>query len=239
MLLLDATMSIAPAKEAELNTWYHLHVPRLVAVPGYESGNRYVAMTPGPRYVALYEIRDHAALPLLLGQDTGARDEVTLSEWAVWDRDLLPHTSDLHLHVYEPLAATPPRLLRGGRPLVVVRVETDADDPASADAAWRDAVLPRLATEPDVTGAVLLRQSPDPVVGWLNTGPHRLLGLIECAGVAAARTLAERDAAGGGFAQSLADAAGAAAARVTAYRPIARHWNWERRGDGAQAEVAR
>lgn len=94
MLLLDATMSIAPAKEAELNTWYHLHVPRLVAVPGYESGNRYVAITPGPRYAALYEIRDHAALPLLLGEDAGTRDEVTLSEWAVWDRDLLPHTTE-------------------------------------------------------------------------------------------------------------------------------------------------
>ncbi len=227
MLLLDATMSIAAAKEAELNTWYHLHVPRLVEA-GYASGNRYVAITPGPRYAALYEIRDHAALPLLLGQDTSARDEVTLSEWAVWDRDLLPHTSDLHLHVYEPLATTPPRLLRGGRPLVVVRVETDADDPAAADAAWREAVLPALAAEHDVAGAVLLRQSPDPVVGWLNTGPHRLLGLVECDGVAAARALADAGAAEDGFAQPLADAAGAAAARVTAYRPIAQHWDWER-----------
>lgn len=236
MLLLDATMSIAPAKEAELNSWYHLHVPRLVAVPGYESGNRYVAITPGPRYAALYEIRDHAALPLLLGEDAGARDEVTLSEWAVWDRDLLPHTSDLHLHVYEPLAATPPRLLRGGRPLVVVRVEHDRGEQGAeaAEAAWREAVLPRLAAECDVAGAVLLRQSPDPVVGWLNgEGPDRLLGLVECDGVAAAWALGEAGAEPGGFAAPLAAAAGAPEARVTAYRPIARHWDWERLGGEA------
>jgi hypothetical protein len=45
-----------PAFEEEFNAWYDTeHVPERVAIPGFESGRRYVCVSGHPRYLAMYD----------------------------------------------------------------------------------------------------------------------------------------------------------------------------------------
>lgn len=229
MLLLDVSLSIASDREQALNEWYHLHVPRLVSVEGYRAGYRYVAVTPGPRYVALYEIKDHSVLPSLLGSDHTVRNPLTLSEWEVWDRELVPFMSDYFLDVYEPLIEAPVRYVQPGASLVIIRVDCDAthDDHRYIDQArsvWTTDIAPSLAMHEDVTAAIWLTQTNDLSVRWLHPGPHRHLLLVACAGVTAAADIANRKIAE--IAGQLAAVVDGRVVNITAYHPIACHWEW-------------
>lgn len=56
-------MQPPPAFEDEFNAWYDTeHVPERLAVPGFESGQRYVCSSGAPRYMALYDLRSPAVL---------------------------------------------------------------------------------------------------------------------------------------------------------------------------------
>ena len=123
MLLLDVQVDIDPAKEETLNEWYYAHVPRLLSVPGYQSGRRYMALTPGPRYLALYEIKNQSYLPSLLGRDASLRDVKTLSEWARWDSDLVPHMSHCKTNVYCPRQEASAPLISFDTAIVTIRME--------------------------------------------------------------------------------------------------------------------
>ena len=49
--------------EAAFNRWYdEEHLDRLLAVPGFLSASRYVAIRGGPRYLTMYELEDVAVL---------------------------------------------------------------------------------------------------------------------------------------------------------------------------------
>lgn len=49
--------------EAEFNRWYdEEHIHRLLAVPGFLSAGRYVAVKGGPKYLAMYELEEPAVL---------------------------------------------------------------------------------------------------------------------------------------------------------------------------------
>ena len=49
--------------EADFNRWYdEEHLARLLAVPGFLSAARYVALRGGPRYLAMYELEDVSVL---------------------------------------------------------------------------------------------------------------------------------------------------------------------------------
>jgi len=61
--LLMAWMDIDPVYEDEFNRWYNEeHIGRLLAVPGFLSAGRYVALRGGPKYLAMYELEDHNVL---------------------------------------------------------------------------------------------------------------------------------------------------------------------------------
>src|ERR1700722_18908246 len=61
--LLMAWMDIDPVYEDEFNRWYNEeHIGRLLAVPGFLSAGRYVALKGGPKYLAIYELEDHNVL---------------------------------------------------------------------------------------------------------------------------------------------------------------------------------
>jgi hypothetical protein len=50
-------VDIDPAREAEFNTWYEaVHIPALLACPGWLSARRYLSLEGGPKYVAVYEV---------------------------------------------------------------------------------------------------------------------------------------------------------------------------------------
>jgi hypothetical protein len=50
-------VDVDPAHEEAFNRWYdEVHVPALLACPGWLSARRYVSFDGGPKYAAVYEI---------------------------------------------------------------------------------------------------------------------------------------------------------------------------------------
>ena len=50
-----------PEKDSAYNHWYNnIHLPELMACPGYVSAERYVALKGAPRYMAMYQMTDYA-----------------------------------------------------------------------------------------------------------------------------------------------------------------------------------
>src|SRR5579875_2480461 len=61
--LLMVWTDIDARHEAEFNRWYEEeHIARLLQVPGFLSAGRYRALKGGPKYLAIYELEDHAVL---------------------------------------------------------------------------------------------------------------------------------------------------------------------------------
>ena len=55
--LLMVMMEPPPPLEEEFNAWYDTeHLPERIALPGFRSGARFVALTGYPRYMALYDL---------------------------------------------------------------------------------------------------------------------------------------------------------------------------------------
>ena len=50
-------VDIAPEHEAAFNHWYDtVHLPALLACPGWLSARRFVSLEDGPKYCAIYEV---------------------------------------------------------------------------------------------------------------------------------------------------------------------------------------
>lgn len=50
-------IDITPEQEDAFNRWYdEVHLPAILACPGWLSGKRYMAIDDGPRYAAVYTI---------------------------------------------------------------------------------------------------------------------------------------------------------------------------------------
>jgi hypothetical protein len=57
------TVDIEAGVEKEFNRWYdEVHVPEVLACPGWEQGARYVAVEGSPRYMAVYEMSGPEAM---------------------------------------------------------------------------------------------------------------------------------------------------------------------------------
>jgi antibiotic biosynthesis monooxygenase (ABM) superfamily enzyme len=63
-ILMEIRVNIAPEKEQEFNQWYNnVHVPEIVAVPGFISGRRFQRVSGDEiKYMALYELESLDAL---------------------------------------------------------------------------------------------------------------------------------------------------------------------------------
>ncbi|MGH6913184.1 MAG: hypothetical protein ACREH3_05710 [Geminicoccales bacterium] len=74
-------MQPPPTFEEEFNEWYDTeHVPERLAVPGFESGLRYVCIAGTPRYLAMYDL----ARPQVL--ETPEYLRVSLERSSPWTR---------------------------------------------------------------------------------------------------------------------------------------------------------
>ena len=50
-------IDITPEQEEAFNQWYdEVHLPAILACPGWLSGQRFIAIDDGPRYAAVYTI---------------------------------------------------------------------------------------------------------------------------------------------------------------------------------------
>jgi hypothetical protein len=216
VLLLDVRVQIDPKLEDALNEWYYTHVPRLVSIPGYESGRRYVALTSGPKYSALYEIPDESFLPKLLGADADSRHPLTLAEWAEWDRRFVPYMVHGSTNLYEADDGFP--LLAGDHPIVQARF-----DAAGAAEAGLGRHLLQLAERLEgVVKASLLAVAGDTEVGWLGSKPSHQL-LLQMENHKAAVDLVET-----GLFDELGRGRGTEVETV-AYAQIARHWPYTKK----------
>ncbi len=79
--ILLVLMQPPPALEEEFNAWYDTeHVPERLAVPGFESGLRFVCVSGSPRYLALYDL----ARPEVL--DSAEYERVSGDNFSPWTR---------------------------------------------------------------------------------------------------------------------------------------------------------
>ncbi|OGA35446.1 MAG: hypothetical protein A3G80_15320 [Betaproteobacteria bacterium RIFCSPLOWO2_12_FULL_62_13b] len=61
--LFTIRVDIAPEHEQAFNEWYSgIHVPELLALPGFISARRYRAIEGAPRFFTLYEIAEPGVL---------------------------------------------------------------------------------------------------------------------------------------------------------------------------------
>lgn len=57
--LLLVLMQPPPTLEDEFNAWYDTeHIPERLAVPGFETGIRYVCISGAPKYMAIYDVEN-------------------------------------------------------------------------------------------------------------------------------------------------------------------------------------
>ena len=85
-------MQPPPAFEEEFNAWYDTeHVPERVAVPGFETGLRYVCIDGHPRYLAMYDTDSPEVF------DTEGYLAVSFGRASPWTRRV---TSRVRVHRY-------------------------------------------------------------------------------------------------------------------------------------------
>lgn len=178
-LLLLVQANVAPEHERAFNDWYRLHVPRLLEVPGYLWGRRYVNLGVGPiKYLALYAIADRSWLPRLLGADTALRPAIVNSEFARWGE--LAGLSDTAINVYHQIYGPPftPTLLDRDFPLSLVTSSCRPEVEAEFNAWYSDSHVPNLLKVPGYVSGMRFRLVDDPALAHLSMSP-RYLALYE------------------------------------------------------------
>jgi len=61
--ILVTSVDISDGAEKEFNHWYNeVHLPEVLACPGFIRASRYECTSGQPRYIAMYELEDEAAL---------------------------------------------------------------------------------------------------------------------------------------------------------------------------------
>lgn len=61
--ILLVLMHPPPAFEEEFNAWYDTeHIPERLALPGFETGLRFLSLAGGPRYLAIYDLASLAVM---------------------------------------------------------------------------------------------------------------------------------------------------------------------------------
>ena len=202
-LLLLVQANIAPEHEEALNRWYYHHVPRLLEIPGWLWGRRYVGVKGATKYLALYGVEN---------------------------MDAIPGKTDVVSNVYEQVSGTHlgHPLLSQDHYLSVVMA--DCNDPAKEAEwnAWYDhSHVPNLTRVPGYLSGARFRVKTDPRFGTKAMGP-KYLALYEWEGAHCLPALAESETMCAEAKAELAEwnAYGAKLAANMAwnvYRPIASH----------------
>jgi hypothetical protein len=88
-VILVTSADIHGGAEVEFNRWYNeVHLPDVLACPGFVSSTRYECTDGQPRYLALYELEDERALT--------TPEMAAVRGWG----DMFPHVRNFHERVY-------------------------------------------------------------------------------------------------------------------------------------------
>lgn len=193
--------------EAAYNDWYTtMHIPDVLAVPGYVRATRYRSFDGereiAQRYLALYELEVTDVSELQAVSDEHMR-RIASGEM----RRSRPETMSRHSMRALYYMAVGPRVGVGDPvPQSVVLSFTDLEDEAHVDEfdAWyHDVHLPEVIASPGFTAASLYRVSPVNMLGQPWVVPQKYLGVYELdegteEGVGEARAELRRRVAAGG-----------------------------------------
>ena len=226
--LLLVQMNVEPAHEDALNSWYYHHVPKLLEIPGWLWGRRYLNIKGTIKYMALYGVESMDAMVKVMAADPALKDPRAVEERARFDA--IPGKFDMRSNVYEQIsgATLGNPLLREDR--VINTVMADVADPAKEAEwnAWYDhSHVPNLVRIPGYVAGARFRVKTDPRFGDKPMGP-KYLALYEWEGAHCLDPLTHPEKMLPEAAAELAEWRGYGlplAANVTsnAYRPIGSH----------------
>ena len=91
-VVLITSVDIADSAEAAFNRWYNeVHLPEVLACPGFASATRYECTDGQPRYLAIYELESEDAL---------ATPEMQhVRGWG----EMFPHVRNFHERIYREI----------------------------------------------------------------------------------------------------------------------------------------
>ncbi|MCA8929016.1 MAG: hypothetical protein KDC18_13175 [Alphaproteobacteria bacterium] len=192
-LLLLVQANIAPEQEEAFNAWYYHHVPRLLEIPGWLWGRRYLNVKGTTKYLALYGVEDMDAMARVMAADPALKDPRAVEERARFDA--ISGKTDVVSNVYEQVSGT-----HLGHPLLtrdhyLSLVMADCNDPAEEAAwnAWYDhSHVPNLTRVPGYLSGARFRVRHDPRFGDKPMGP-KYLALYEWEGAHCLPALSDPD----------------------------------------------
>ena len=188
--LLFSQMEPPPGWEDEFHDWYNgEHIPRRLAIPGFESAARYEALEGEPRYLACYVLSDRGALDMpeyaRLKSDPGERTTRMLGSVVGFTRYICDELSDTGEPDEEPAA------------LSVVAFRVPDEDEAEFEAWYQDEHVPLLMRVPGWLRVRRYRVRPGfDGPAWTHLALHELRGIeaMDAPERAAARDTPRRNA---------------------------------------------
>ncbi len=230
-LLLLVQANITPEQEDAFNSWYYHHVPKLLEIPGWLWGRRYVGVKGDTKYLALYAVESMEDMVRVMAVDNALKDPRAIEERRMFDA--ITGKFDVKSNVYEQIsgAALGNPFLRDDHYLSVVMA--DVADPAREAEwnAWYDhSHVPNLVRVPGYLSGARFRVKTDPRFSEKPMGP-KYLALYEWEGAHCLSSLGDPDTMIPEAKAELAEwhAYGSPLAENMAwnvYRPISKHWTF-------------
>ena len=192
-LLLLVQANVEAEHENAFNSWYYHHVPKLLEIPGYLWGRRYVNILGDVKYLALYGIEDASYLGALLGSDVAARDPRANEERAKFDA--LQGLFDVTSNVYEQISGAHlgGPMLRDDHVVSLVMADCVVPEKEAEFNAWYDhSHVPNLTKVPGYLSGARFRIVEDAALSSRSMGP-KYLALYELAGAHCLPAIANPD----------------------------------------------
>lgn len=226
-LLLLVQANVAAEHEEAFNAWYYHHVPRLLEIPGFNWGRRYVGVRGEIRYLALYELESADVLTAMYGEQ--GRDPRAIAERAKFDA--LEGLTDVRSNVYVQRSGTHlgHPLLTADRPISTVMCDCVVPEKEDEFNAWYDhSHVPNLTRVPGYASGARFQLYEHPLLAGRGQGP-KYLALYELDDLNAIPGMADRDHMNPEARAELARWQDYGVPLVDGtiwniYRPIASHW---------------
>ena len=190
-LLLLVQANIDAEHEHAFNGWYYHHVPKLLEIPGWQWGRRYVGVKGETRYLALYSVATMDAMVRVMASDPALKDPRAVDERQRFDA--IPGKTDVVSNIYEQISGTTlgAPLLKDDHYLSVVMADIADPDKEAEWNAWYDhSHVPNLTQVPGYLSGARFRIRTDPRIGGKPMGP-KYLALYEWEGAHCLSTLGD------------------------------------------------
>lgn len=189
LLLVQA--NIAPEHEDAFNSWYYHHIPKLLEIPGWSWGRRYVGALGSTKYLALYSVETMDAMAQVMAADPALKHPIAVEERRRFDA--IPGKTDVVSNVYEQIsgATLGAPFLRDDHYLSVVMADMAEPEKEAEWNAWYDhSHVPNLTQVPGYLSGSRFRVKPDPRFGPREMGP-KYLALYEWEGAHCLKSLGD------------------------------------------------